>query len=235
MNESTEKMEEPVKENDALAASPYVGARTSSPITQQAGCPTCGGQGEPMDMSPNAAGLPTYVYSIGRVEARFPNLAAEKEFAQATGRTNTAGKPDQQIFHDVLSERKNRYLVRQLCWVLSIQGLDTYLLLPRDPADIDLLVEAIRTEPSPNEIDVVIGMRGPIAPPTMCNGLMVPIVIFDQIYSFDRVTLIHAIPRPEKTNAAQFRPAAEELFDRIMQMTDNAGATDEHRALIYLV
>src|ERR1700722_14907286 len=107
MNESTEKMEEPVKENDALAASPYVGARTSSPITQQAGCPTCGGQGEPMDMSPNAAGLPTYVYSIGRVEARFPNLAAEKEFAQATGRTNTAGKPDQQIFHAFCPSARN--------------------------------------------------------------------------------------------------------------------------------
>jgi hypothetical protein len=29
-------------------------------------------------------------------------------------------------------------------------------------------------------------------------------------------------------------PAAEELFDRIMQMTDNAGATDGHRALNYL-
>ena len=27
---------------------------------------------------------------------------------------------------------------------------------------------------------------------------------------------------------------AEELFDRIMQLTDNAGATDEHRALNYL-
>ena len=28
--------------------------------------------------------------------------------------------------------------------------------------------------------------------------------------------------------------ATEEVFDRIMQMTDNAGATDEHRALNYL-
>ena len=64
-----------------------------------------------------------------RVEARFPNLAAEKEFAQATGRTDTAGKTDQQTFHAVLSKRENRYLVRQLCWVLTIQGLDTYLLL----------------------------------------------------------------------------------------------------------
>ena len=179
-------------------------------------------------------GMPSYVYAIGRVEARFPNLAAEKEFAQATGRTDTAGKTDQQTFHAVLSKRENRYLVRQLCWVLTIQGLETYLLLPRDPADIDLLVEAIRPAPSPNDIDVVIGMRGPIAPPTMCNGLMVPIVVFDQIYSFDRDALIKAIPKPEKTTAAQFGPAAEELFNRIMQMTDNAGATDEHRALNYL-
>ncbi|MGB6658571.1 MAG: hypothetical protein WBE90_05600, partial [Xanthobacteraceae bacterium] len=68
----------------------------------------------------------------------------------------------------------------------------------------------------------------------MCNGLMVPIVAFDQIYSFDRDALIKAIPRPEKTTAAQFAPAAEELFGRIIQLTDNAGATDEHRALNYL-
>jgi hypothetical protein len=34
--------------------------------------------------------------------------------------------------------------------------------------------------------------------------------------------------------AKEFEPAAEELFDRIMQMADNAGATDEQRALNYL-
>ena len=39
---------------------------------------------------------------------------------------------------------------------------------------------------------------------------------------------------PEKTTAAQFARASEELFDRIMQLTDNAGATDEHRVLNYL-
>jgi hypothetical protein len=34
--------------------------------------------------------------------------------------------------------------------------------------------------------------------------------------------------------AERFGSAAEELFHRIRQMTDNAGATDEHRALNYL-
>ncbi len=177
---------------------------------------------------------PSYVYALGRVTPRFPSLAMEKEFAQATGRAETAGLTDRQALQSVLSQRSNRYLARQLCWVLEIEGLETYLLVPRDPADIDLLVEALRPTPSPLDIDVVVGVRGPIAPPEMCNGLMIPIVAFDQIYSFDRDALIKAVPRPEKVTAKEFEPAAEELFDRIMQMADNAGATDEHRALNYL-
>jgi len=221
--ETKEQPTSPETRHDAAVITPSQGEVIEAAI-QGTPCPTCAG----------GAVAVSYVYAIGRVEARFPNLAVEKEFAQATGRTETAGKTDQQTFHAVLSKRENRYLVRQLCWVLSIQGLETYLLQPRDPADIDLLVEAIRPAPSPNDIDVVIGLRGPIAPPEMCNGLMVPTVAFDQIYSFDRDALIKAIPKPEKTTAAQFGPAAEELFNRIMQMTDNAGATPEHRALNYL-
>jgi hypothetical protein len=38
------------------------------------------------------------VYAIGRIEARFPRLSVEKEFAQATGRAETAGQTDQQAF-----------------------------------------------------------------------------------------------------------------------------------------
>src|ERR1700687_3822450 len=238
MSEQNEMMEQPMeqppKANDVRPVVPPPEARTSTPITPQAGCPTCGGTGGAAGLSPNGSGMTSYVYAIGRVEARFPNLAAEKEFAQATGRTDTVGKTDQQTFHAVLSKHENRYLVRQLCWVLTIQGLETYLLTARDPSDIDLLVEAIRPAPSPNDIDVVIGLRGPIAPPEMRNGLMIPIVAFDQIYSFDRDALIKAIPRPEKVTTEDFEPAAGELFDRIMQMADNAGATDEHRALNYL-
>ena len=222
--ETKEQPASPETRHDVTVITPSQGEMVEAPPTQEMSCPTCAG----------GAVAVSYVYAIGRVEARFPNLAVEKEFAQATGRADTAGKTDQQTFHAVLSRRENRYLVRQLCWVLSIQGLETYLLRPRDPADIDLLVEALRPTPSPNDIDVVIGLRGPIAPPEMCNGLMVPIVAFDQIYSFDRDALIKAIPKPEKITAEQFGPAAEELFDRIMQMTDNAGATDEHRALNYL-
>jgi hypothetical protein len=179
-------------------------------------------------------GLLAYVYALGRVEPRFPSLALEKEFAQATGRGNTAGLTDRQAVQEVLSDRANRYLARQLCWVLTIEGLETYLLSPRDPADVELLVEAVRPSPRPTDVDVVIGVRGGIAPAELCNGLMLPMVAVDQLYSFDVDALVGSIPRPEGQDAEQFEPAAEELLWRIMQIADNAGATDEHRALNYL-
>jgi hypothetical protein len=193
-------------------------------------CTTCGSS---LEMN-NNGGEMEYIYALGKIEARFPTLAVEKEFAQATARAETEGMTDQQAFQTILSERQNRYLARKLCWILTVEGLETYILQPRDPADIEMVIEAIRPTPRPGDVDVVVGLRGPIAPPEMCNGLMIPVAVFDQVYSFDIETLVKSIPRPEKMKAQQFEPAAEELFSRIMQMADNAGATDEHRALNYL-
>jgi PatG Domain len=192
-------------------------------------CPTCG-------VVPASGLQPSWppVYAIGRIVPRYPSPSIEKEMAQAAGRSDTAGLTDPQVLHTVLSRPENRYLARQLCWVLTIEGLDTYILQPRDPADFSQLVESLRPNPSPVDLDVVIGSLGPVASPQLCNGLLVPIVVFDQIYSFDRETLIKAIPKPNKISAKDFVPMAAELLDRIMQMANNAGATADHRALNYL-
>jgi hypothetical protein len=205
-----------------------VAAEPNANYTAPAGkaCKTCGS-------IPGAAST-FYIYALGRIEARFPSVSVEKEFAQLLGRAETAGLTDKQAFSTALSKRENRYLARQLCWVLTIHDLDTYLLQPRDPLDFERLIEAIRPQPAPADLDVVIGVKGPIAPPEMCNGLMAPIVVFDQIYSFDRASLVGAMPKPAKLSAEAFNAATEEVFDRIRQITDNAGATDEHRALNYI-
>src|SRR5882757_1406226 len=77
-----------------------------TPPASEALCLTCSGSAASMPVS--------YVYTVGRIEARFPRLSVEKEFAQATGRAATAGKTDQHAFHHVLSQAENRYLARQL-------------------------------------------------------------------------------------------------------------------------
>ena len=179
----------------------------------------------------------SYVYAIGTIEPRFPSRAVEKEMAQAIGRAGTVGLNDSEALKSALQSRQNRYLLRQLCWVLTIENLETYILRPRDPVDFDLLLNAVRPVPAPTDVDVVIGVRGPIAPAEMCNGLLLPIVIFDQIYSFGVDDLIREIPRPKSIPENQderFRTSAKEVLDRVLQMADNAGATDEHRAVNYL-
>src|SRR5271157_5314831 len=87
-------------------------------------CPTCGQAGE----SAVVTNPGSYVYPIGRIEPRFPRPSVEKEFAQVVGRAETMGLTDRQSVHKVLTQRHNRYLARQLCWVMTIEGMETYFL-----------------------------------------------------------------------------------------------------------
>jgi len=218
-------------QTSAMSLERSLGSASHSHVSP-ATCANCGVVAS--DSNGNGVSAPSYVFAIGRVEMRFPSLAVEKELAQAAGQVDTKGLTDRKATHAVLSERRNRYLLRHLCWVFTIGGLETYILVPRDPADYDQLLEAVRPQPSPLDIDVVIGVRGPIAPPEMCNGLTVPIVAFDQIYSFDRDSLMKALPSPKGRKTADYSTAAAEVLDRIMLLTDNAGSTDAHRALNYM-
>lgn len=202
------------------------------PVVSAAGsCPTCGTSGHAIIPATSSS----YVYAIGSVEPRFPQLSVEKELAQVMRLADTTGLTDRQALRNVLQDRQNRYLVAQMCWVMSIGGIDSYILMPRDPLGLDLLVDTLRPQPSPVDLDVVVGHRGPVASPDLCNGLTIPILVFDVIYSFDRTSLIEAIPRPESIPSDDFAAAAGELFDRIIQITDNNGSADSHRAANYLL
>lgn len=206
-------------------------------VTPQVGGAGCGCSTGAEGGGGDTATLPTYVYAIGKIEMRFPSLGLEKEFFQATGRADTNGLTNQQATANVLARPENRYIARQMCWVFTIEGLETYILVPREPEGLEQLLASVRPITDTRDIDVIIGVRGSVAPPEMCNGLVLPIVGFDQIYSFDRDTLISAIPTEKKLAAKedkQFRTAAGDLFDRLTQLADNSGATDEHRALNYL-
>jgi hypothetical protein len=210
---------------------PYVGSSLAEPVrtvrAREASCPTCGGDVAPMHLS--------YVYALGRIDARFATLGAEKEFAQVTGRAETSGKTNREVVYSVLAKPENRYLARQMCWVLTVQGLETYILQPQDPVDLSLLIDAVRAQPDANDVDVVIGVRGPLASPELCNGLMVPIVRFDHIYSFDRDAFMKAVPTPKDTPAKRFDRPCRKSSTGSRELTDNAGATDEHRALNFLL
>src|SRR5215472_14567545 len=112
-----------VPTRDAAPVSVGSSVQPATAVSPQA-CSACG-------TAPASNGgpvLPTYIYAIGRIEARFPRPSVEKEFAQAMGRAHTSGLTDRQALQTILSQRQNRYLARQLCWVMTIEGLETYIL-----------------------------------------------------------------------------------------------------------
>lgn len=90
------------------------------------------------------------------------------------GRSDAKGLTDLQTTQSVLSKKENRYLARKVCWVMTVEGLETYILKPRDPGDLSMLLEAIRQAPSRSDLDVVIGALGPIAPPECATGYRFP-------------------------------------------------------------
>lgn len=218
--------------NAALAATPAESAPAPAAVTPQgavaaAGCPTCASAQAGPQMAP-----PSCIYVIGHIEPRFPQLSIEKEARQVTARAGASKDSDREVMAKLLRDPANKYVVRRLCWVLSVQGVETYILVPRD-GDYQPLIDSYRAEPKPDDLELVIGIRGPIANPEICNGLLVPIVIFDQVYAFDRDTLLKSIPKP-KEGEQKFVKAASEVFDRLTSQMDNAGATDADRALNYL-
>ena len=173
-----------------------------------------------------------YVYALGQIEARFPNRSIEKEYVQILERSKSANLDHQQAFYSVLSQPENRYLARKLSWILTKEGVPIYILLPTGPEDLDILLDAIRPSACPLDRQVVVGRKGPVAPPEMC-GLEVPMVLVDHLYSLEYNNFMKSI-HPELVADEKFKAAALELFRRMMQIADNTGSTDKHRALNYL-
>ncbi|MCX2729231.1 hypothetical protein OOZ19_03185 [Saccharopolyspora sp. NFXS83] len=225
-------VESPAGARGGAAARP----RDPMPSRQAHECAACG-RGDVVASGENGRDefSSPYVYALGRVEPRLPSLGVEKEFAQVIGQADTADLTDREALHAVLAEPRNRYLARHLCYVFTVRELETYVVRPHESGDLPLLVEALRAAPRSTDLHALIGVRGPLAPPDLCNGLMIPVVTFDQIYSFDAGSLVRSLPKPDGVAEEPFRSAAEELFERVMHLADNAGSSDEHRALNYLV
>jgi hypothetical protein len=175
----------------------------------------------------------SYVYVLGQVEARFPSRSIEKEYVQILERSKSTNLENKHALYSILSQSENRYLTRKLSWVLIIEGMPIYLLLPTSPENLDIILEAIRPSTCSLDRSVIIGRKGPVASPDIC-GLEVPMVLVDQIYSLDYNNFVKSIHSTSIVDE-KYKTVAVETFRRMMQIADNTGSTDKHRALNYLV
>lgn len=196
----------------------------------------CGGKGDACSCggTPAPSPPPSFVFALGTVAVRFPDPALEHELNALADMLGIEGQANSTTrIYDILVTKEARYIARQLCYIFSVEGQPIYVLKIRDASDLELLIEAIKPRRQV-DLSLVIGVRGPMAPREMCGGMELPIVVIDQLTSFKRDDLIARIPVPDETDPDAFRDTVESVFDRLVQATDNVGATDAHRALNFV-
>ncbi|MEO8350885.1 MAG: hypothetical protein ABI680_04085 [Chthoniobacteraceae bacterium] len=198
-------------------------------------CPQCAGK---------APGHQQYIYSIGRLDVRFPSVSLEREFQQRerqlllerkTGWANSGERLAHVLTH-------NPHLARAVCFVHSVGNIPAYIVAATGSEVLKGLVEAARSAGQPDAWSIVIGKRGPMGMPTTCGGLLAPMMACDQIYTFTLKEFIDGLVQRVKlaglpsTKKAEALPAvAEDIFRRIAGSAENLGAEDGHRALNYFL
>lgn len=189
-------------------------------------CPSCGNTAARITAQTT---LDPWVYVLGDVDPKYPTLAVEKEATGAIARLGGAarGLSNDAALQMALEAPENAYLVREMCFVLLVQEVETYILVPRSPLDYPKLVEAAKYE-----LSAVVGIIGPVADPSVCNGLILPYLIFDVIYNFNKPDLVASMPLPQGADEAKFRAAASDIFNRVTPLTNIGQGTA--RALAYL-
>jgi len=175
-----------------------------------------------------------WVYAIGTVGTRCLTEGVEHELRQALGGDDPMDLHRVGKLRSALTSAENRYLVRELSWVLTIDGIDSYVLQPSDPSDVQSLPEAIRPDPRDYGIDAVLGR---IAGPTQVDAAnayaRLPVLIFDQLHSFDADSFARSLQKT--TGVAGIDPTFVANTLRTLTGISGPGLTGEHRALNYLV
>jgi PatG C-terminal len=208
------------------------------PVPQESGDPSCDCNTE------NQTPMEQLIYSIGKLDVRFPSIGIEREFQQRE-RHLALGQQEQwtnrgERLSAVL--RSTSHLSRSVCLIHLIGGIPAYAIVPTSQEILSSVIEALQYVDLDDAWTLVIGRSGPMAKPTTCGGLLVQMVGCDAFYSFtlsefvrELSTKVEPALSRENINTEQFTNIARELFLRITLSLENMGGLDQHRALNYML
>ena len=183
-----------------------------------------------------------FIYVLGSVDIRFPDQSISKSL-QALARRKQIVQDEKKHLRTwcfrVLTEPEARYVARQVCWILTVEGHPAYYLVLRDLHDLPGLISCLGR--SEDDLDLVVG-SSTLTPVDNCPGITAPVLVVDHLAWFKRENLVTwfkpspktTLKPPSKGKASGSSGDGGELFDKLVQSADNFGDTDEWRALNYL-
>jgi hypothetical protein len=207
-------------------------ATSTQPVTlaNGSGC-MCGAPGGACTCGD--AGPSHFVYVLGTVDVKFPDQSISAEFqelAEAMENGQQGVNEDRRDWcYRILSaspRQHTRYIARQFCWILYVEGEPAYYLTLRDMQDFDGLIDCLG-EPKNDDLCLFVG-SSPLQLVELCNGIMAPVLTVDQVYRYRKSNILRYF------KGKKGAPQPEELYKDLFQSADNFGHTDEWRALNFL-
>ncbi len=170
-----------------------------------------------------------YLYAIGDIDPVFPSVDIEKEFNRVTVLSKSAAFDDQ-LLYDILSRKQYRYIAAEMRWVMKINKVNSYLIIPRGAAELDVLINSLKQEPGKATCQAVIGRRGKEELTKPGGDERLVIVDCDLLYNvaFDKF----ADSIADKIGADKVIVGG--LFNQLLNREGSAGVKDEDRAVNYI-
>jgi hypothetical protein len=137
----------------------------------------------------------------------------------------------------------HHHIASRACYVMSIGGTPAFSLVPTIQETRTALMNAVSHVDSPQHWILVIGKLGPTTRPGDCGGLLVPMVLCDQIYGFSidewiddlHRAVAHRGAAEAKEQKDMLAVVARDLFQQSVSSLQNIGVSDAHRALNFLL
>jgi hypothetical protein len=232
-------------------------AAMAAPPGGPGGCVTCGqllpGHGMPPALMSQPGPQPVTtrtvgpILAVGRLRASFPSLGHQREYADIA-----AVDPDAPIatreLKDVVTQWEHRYLARQICWIFSVQSVDICVVVPRNDADLDELMDSVAIDDE-NTVHALTGEPAVNLGPAVCWDIELPLVAPVQLLSFTLDELAAGLGQrydvdqsdedqaPDgggTSNDRRWQAMVRDVFNRLTRPSDTAGFNDDDRARTYL-
>ncbi|WP_047042611.1 hypothetical protein [Vibrio mexicanus] len=182
----------------------------------------------PDDDLRTAMDAPSYIYALGRVQAQFPSKSIENLYKEVVFQKFGPAAASKSQF-DVLSLPEHRFLARKMCWTLTIDGHDCYVLNAKTPALLDAFIAALESK-SNQQFDYVIAHLGSYATDNQCNGRSLQIAHVHQVQSFTAEDYCQVLSQQTEIELSKIKP----LFNSMLKFCRNSGSTPAQRALNYV-
>lgn len=178
----------------------------------------------------------SYLYAVGQIVPVFPTKGLEREFKRVAGIAKSVA-PDDLLLYDILSKEEYNYIAAEMRWVMKINNTETYLVTPIGNLELKDLIDTLKVTSGQTGYHVIIGTRGGMEAVKPGGDDRLTTVVCYLLYNFTFNefvdNIISEITKKDPTTSID-KQAVGSLFEQLLNKTDNAGSTDDDRAVNYI-